>query len=639
MLQYYIFVGTIIIYQIIIFQEVKIMFKDKLFLVSMLVLLMLTIGFASASQASDLYDASDNTSDSSLEVENSEDLSASDDGTGLTQASDDGPLTSTVKPSGKTFANIQTAVNNANAGDVIELDGTYTSSGKTIAVKKSLTFNGVNGATLDAKKLSGIFHITKKVTVNFNNITFINAKDGAIFADSEGYVEKVLVKVNIDGCSFKDNYRDWSGAAIYAFTSGLCKVTNSNFTNNYVKEPGKNIKHPSSDAGAIYAYNLETVNCSFINNHAQGYGGAIVFEESAKITDCFFKGNYANAGGAIYGTKLNLVNTIFESNYIKIIHDSFDYCGGAVYAGTVNAIGCTFTSNSAGYNGGKGGAIYGYNVDVTNCSFDKNAANLVGAIFADNDVGEDDYVPGLLKITQCKFTSNEEAAVKSPKIILDNSKTFKNKALDNNMNAIALLKATSKKLVTTYYSGKTIKIKVVTPSGKPAVRILLLAVAKSSKKTYSIPIKTNSKGIATIKASKLNAGKYKITVYEAFCIPGGDPGDERYVKVPDVLTTTTLKVKKTKAIVKAPKVKFKYKKSKYFKVTLKHKSTKKPMSGIKLKLKIYTGKKYKTYTVKTNKKGVAKFNTKRLSYGKHNVKVMSGNKNVILSKKSVIRIR
>ena len=263
----------------------------------------------------------------------------------------------------------------------------------------------------------------------------------------------------------------------------------------------------------------------------------------------------------------------------------------------------------------------------------------MGAIFADNDVGEDDYVPGLLKITNCNFTSNEESAVKSPKIILDNSKTFKNKALDNNMNAIALLKATSKKLVTTYYSGKTIKIKVVTPSGKPAVRVLLLAFAKSSKNKDFIPIKTNSKGIATIKASKLNAGKYKITVYEAFCIPGGDPGDERYVKVPGVLTTTTLKVKKTKAIVKAPKVKFKYKKSKYFKVTLKHKGTKKPMRGIKLKLKIYIGKKYKTYTVKTNKKGVAKFNTKKLSYGKHKVKVMSGNKNVILSKKSVIRIR
>ncbi len=615
------------------------MLKDKRFLVSILVLFMLTIGFASASEDSALDDASDNSLDSSLEIENSEDLSASDDEPSFTQANDE-PLAATVKPSGNTFADIQTAVDNAKANDVIELDGTFTSSGKTIAVKKSLTFNGVNGATLDAKKLSGIFHITNKVTVNFNNITFINAKDGAIFADSEGYVEQVPIKVNIDGCNFKDNYRDWYAAAIETFTSGLCRITNSNFTNNYVAEPGKNVKYPDSYGGAIYAYNLEIVNCNFINNHAQRYGGAISCENSAKITDCFFKGNYAKSGGAIYGNKLNIVNTIFESNYLKIFSGIPNCRGGAVFASIVNAIGCTFRSNSAGYTGGKGGAIYANDIEVTNCSFDKNTANFAGAIFADNAIDEDDYEPGSLKITECKFTSNGEAAVKSPKIIVDNSKTFTNKALDNNMNEITLLKATSKKLVTTYLSGKTLQIKVITaPSSKPAVGVLLLAVAKSSKKTYSLPITTNSKGIATIKASKLNAGKYKIKVYEAFCIPGADPGDERYIKVPVVLTKTTLEVKKTKAIVKAPKVKFKYKKSKYFKVTLKHKSTKKPMSGIKLKLKVYTGKKYKTYTVKTNKKGVAKFNTKKLSYGKHNVKVMSGNKNVIVSKKSVIRIR
>ena len=615
------------------------MLKDRRFLVSMAVLFMLTIGFASASQVSDMNDASDMSPDSSLVPDNSEDLSASDDGAISMQASDDEPLTSTVKPSGNTFADIQTAVNNANANDVIELDGTYTSSGKTIAVKKSLTFNGVNGATLDAKKLSGIFHITNKVTVNFNNITFINAKDGAIFADSDGYVDKVPVIVNIDGCSFKDNYRDWEGGAINAFTSGMCRIANSNFTNNHAAEPGKNVKSPDSAGGAISAYNLEIVNCNFINNYAQRSAGAIAFETSAKITGCLFKGNYANRGGAIDGAKLILENTIFESNYLKSFSGLSDYCGGAVSANSVNAVGCTFTSNSAGYNGGKGGAIYANDVDVRNCSFDKNTANFAGAIFADNAIGEDDYEPGLLKITDCRFTSNEEAAVKSPKIILDNSKTFKNKALDNSMKGITLLKATSKKIVTTYCSGKTLQIKVATaPSSRLAVRLLLLAVAKSSKKKYSIPVTTNSRGIATIKASKLDAGKYKITVYEAFCIPGADPGDERYVKVPGALTTTTLTVKKTKAIVKAPKVKFKYKKSKYFKVTLKHKSTKKPMAGIKLKLKVYTGKKYKAYSVKTNKKGVAKFNTKRLGYGKHNVKVMSGNKNVILSKKSVIRI-
>ena len=62
-----------------------------------------------------------------------------------------------------------------NTKDVIELNGTYTSSGKAITVKKSLTFNGVNGATLDGKKLSGIFYIPANATVTFNNIKFINA--------------------------------------------------------------------------------------------------------------------------------------------------------------------------------------------------------------------------------------------------------------------------------------------------------------------------------------------------------------------------------------------------------------------------------------------------------------------------------
>ena len=203
-----------------------------------------------------------------------------------------------------------------------------------------------------------------------------------------------------------------------------------------------------------------------------------------------------------------------------------------------------------------------------------------------------------------------------------------------------MFKVTANKLTTSYYSGKTIKIKVLTsPSSKPAKGLLLLVVVKSSKKKYSIPIRTNSKGIATLKASRLNAGYYKVYVYESFCTYGADPGDEMYYKFGGVLKKTTLKVTKIKPIVKAPKVKFRYKKSKYFKVTLKQRSTKKPIAGIKLKLRVYTGKKFKTYAVKTNKKGVAKFNTKKLKRGMHKVKILSGNKNVILSKTSSIRIR
>ena len=607
------------------------MINKKCLMASALILFILCIGFASAS-------------DSDLEISKEADLDveltqASDVESDIVQSEDDVPLEATVTPAGKSFNDIQKAVNSAKANDVIELNGTYTSSGKEIAVKKSLTFNGVGDATLDAKKLSGIFHITKNVTVTFNNIRFINAKYGVIFADSDGYVDDVKVNLNIQGCSFENNRNDYEGGAINAFTAGLCKVTDSNFTGNYVEEPDCDI-YPNSYGGAISAYNLELKNCNFIKNHAQRDGGAITFLYTARITDCLFNGNYANLGGAIKGNKLYLTNTTFESNYLKSFPGLSDYCGGAVNAEYVNAVDCTFKGNSATYSGGRGGAIYGYEIDVKDSKFENNIANYAGAIYCDNAVGEDDYEQGLLKISNCSFISNNEGAVRSPKTIINNTKTFNNKVLDNDLNAISPFKVTADKLATVYYSGKAIKIKVLTnPSGKPAKRLQLLVVAKSSKKTYSIPLMTDANGVATLKASNLNAGKYEISVYEAFGIWGADPGDERYVKVPGALKTTTLKVTRAKAIVKAPKVKFKHKKSKYFKVTLKHKTTKKPMSGIKVKLKIYTGKKFKTYTVKTNKKGVAKFNTKKLKYGKHRVKIMSGNKNVIVSKKSVIRIR
>ena len=606
------------------------MFKKRYLIISALILFILCIGFASAA---------DSDADISQEIDDAQELSQpSDDESDVVQSVEDEPLQATVTPSGKTFGDIQNTVNSAQANDVIELNGTYAGFGKVIAVKKSLTFNGVGEATLDAKNLSGIFHITNKVTVTFNNIKFINAKYGVIFADSDGYVDDVKVNLNINGCSFENNRNDFEGGAIKAFTSGLCKITDSNFTSNYAEEPDCEI-YPDSYGGAISAYNLELDNCNFIKNHAQRYAGAIYFSDSAKITNCLFRGNYANSGGAISGSKLSLTNTIFESNSLKSANGLKDYRGGAVSASYITVVGCTFNSNSATYSG-RGGAIYGFEVDVKNSKFNNNIANQAGAIYVDNAVDEDEYEWGSLKISNCSFAGNNEAAVKSAKIIVDNAKTFKNQALDNKLNAVSLFKVTAGKLSTVYYSGKTIKIKVLTnPSGKPARYVQLLVVAKSSKDTFSIPLKTNADGIATLKASKLDAGSYKISVYEALCVYGSDPGDEWYVKISGVLKTTTLKVTKAKASVKAPKVKFGYKKSKYFKVTVKNKKTKKAIGGIKLKLKVYTGKKFKTYTVKTNKKGVAKFNTKKLKYGKHKVKILSGNKNVILSKNSMIRIR
>lgn len=72
--------------------------------------------------------------------------------------------------------------------------------------------------------------------------------------------------------------------------------------------------------------------------------------------------------------------------------------------------------------------------------------------------------------------------------------------------------------------------------------------------------------------------------------------------------------------IKAPNLKVKYKSKKYFKVTLKYKNGS-PIKHSWVTLKIWTGKKSKTYDLKTNSKGIIKFSTKKLKLGTHKVKI------------------
>lgn len=183
-------------------------------------------------------------------------------------------------------------------------------------------------------------------------------------------------------------------------------------------------------------------------------------------------------------------------------------------------------------------------------------------------------------------------------------------------------------LTTTYNSGKTFKIKVVDARGKAVAKVKLTLKVFTGSKSKTVTLTTNAKGIASYKASTLALGKHKVTISLA--------NKDKYQAS---AKTSSIKINKAKTTVKAPKVTGKYKKSKYFKVTIKNKVTKKAVSKIKVKIKVYTGKKFKTYTVKTNKKGIAKINIKKLKKGTHKVVIKSGNKNYIISKKSSIKIK
>ena len=125
------------------------------------------------------------------------------------------------------------------------------------------------------------------------------------------------------------------------------------------------------------------------------------------------------------------------------------------------------------------------------------------------------------------------------------------------------------------------------------------------------------------KIRKLDVGKYDIVVRNV------------YGKYVSVKKTATVKITKASTIVNAPKVTNKFKKSKYFKVTLKNKASKKAAGNVVLKLQI--GK--KTYNVRTNSKGIAQFNTKKLAIGTYKVKITSGNLNYNVKAASQIKIK
>ena len=95
------------------------------------------------------------------------------------------------------------------------------------------------------------------------------------------------------------------------------------------------------------------------------------------------------------------------------------------------------------------------------------------------------------------------------------------------------------------------------------------------------------------------------------------------------------KLIKTQTTVKAPKLTKTANQAKTFDITVKNKKTKKPIKNLSLKIKI--GK--KVYTVKTNSKGVAKFNTKSLKVGTYKLIIYSGNIKYFVSAKSTIVIK
>ena len=145
-------------------------------------------------------------------------------------------------------------------------------------------------------------------------------------------------------------------------------------------------------------------------------------------------------------------------------------------------------------------------------------------------------------------------------------------------------------------------------------------------KTYSV--KTNTKGVAKISTSKLALGTHKVII-------NSTNKNIKIKKTTKIIVKKSVAKKVLKITASAPTKTVKYKANSYFtiKVTDYYGFLKK---SLKLKVKVYTGKKYVNYTVKTNASAIAKIKTNKLAIGTHKVVISSGNKSYKLSKSSKI---
>lgn len=232
------------------------------------------------------------------------------------------------------------------------------------------------------------------------------------------------------------------------------------------------------------------------------------------------------------------------------------------------------------------------------------------------------FIVAILSISAANASENRDNAtgvVVNNESISDSMSIFNESTASNGSAQTELTKSNSaepesislsvSKLSTTYGSGKYFKVKAIdSKTKKPVVNVKLILKVYSGKKYKKVTAATDSNGIAKYYASNLGIGTHKVTI---------NVKDSK--KFLSKIKYSSIKISRAKLKISAPKITGYYNESKRYKIAVKNRESKKPMKSIKVMIKVFTGKNYKKYSLKTDKKGIVSFNMKSLPKGKHNV--------------------
>ena len=433
--------------------------KQKLLMIGLLICFVLSLSVVSAADsAANAGLTADNDNQSSLQA--TEAIS-------LQQTNDIEVLTAGATLN---FTALDAKINNASdTSSIIYLndDYAYDSSYDAnfidgIAVKKDNIIIDGQGHTISGSDIARIFNIGYAVgggsstavnNVILRNITFVHAYNpndnthtafGAVQFYGNGAIEHCNFYYNnaicagalalggsssmtISNCTFEHNNASANGGGAIRFRTVVTNVDimDSIFRYNYAKTDGGAI-HWAANSGND---NNEVFNCTFVNNTADRYGGAMLFASSNDLINKsrFINNTAATSGGAIYwqGSSGNITNSNFTHNNAteggailwnnangvlyncNFTSNEADTRGGAVLLKDSHHASfdwCTFTGNVAGTNGGAlewpAGSSYG---NVSHSSFIGNIANRSGgAVYWNGEHGT---------IEHSNFTNNSALGI------------------------------------------------------------------------------------------------------------------------------------------------------------------------------------------------------------------------------------
>ena len=587
----------------------------------------------------------------------------------------------------KSYTDLSDKISNASDNSVVELEDNYRYDSQAdesfidgVKISKNITLSGKNDNYIDGNYSAKCLYIDSNCSVVLENLTFKNgystSNAGAIFLNSNS---KLILK----NCKFLNNkVYNANGGALCCYNSTNTEIYNCIFSNNTsIRVSDLEWKQDKKGMGSaictFYGSNLTLCNTTLKDNNGYlttilvvSYNEVTLYHAVSTLTvkGCLFENNIAYSSGVIYLDELGqgeILDTVFRNNtatnsgspiildacYSALVKNClFDgnsgLKGGAIhikvfeydYRSNVTIEDCNFTKNTASEYGGAIFSKYGL-TKIFNCNFIENtAAEYGGAIFT--KLGE-------LTVLNCSFTSNSAQYggglfLRDEKVTVDDSVFTSNKAsvkggavyskIEDVTSSACVYSANSAPVasdvfggfnaqvtkIVSYFSDIELTVKLSSLWNMPLSQNIKLKF--TSTKNYKTGwLKTDSNGMLTLKVPlNIPAGTYTLTIQMENGVCFTNPSTITVSKAPSKITVSKLTTK--------------YQAGKKYNIHVTNTKTNKAVANAKLTLKVYTGSKYVSYTVKTDSNGLAQFDTSGLSGGTHKIIITAANSNIKVSK-------